>query len=312
MKKWLLLTVLAAVVSAGVALVLERWMAAPRPPGPEAATGAARPIATAHYRCDGGRTIDAEFFGGRTAAVPEPGAPPRPTGSVHLELGDGRTRTLHRTLSADGARYSDGDPSVRGSETLVFWTRGNGAFVLDHGGRKAYAGCVRVAEDPGGLPRVFASGSRGFSIRYPAGWSVDTTYRYTALGPGRAIAGVSFTVPDSLAAGTNLSADSRLSVEEIPGTGRCSADRFLGRGARVQVDTVGGTAYSVGRREDAGAGNRYGETVYALPGTRPCIGVRYFLHWTVLQNYPPGTVRAFDERGLLDRLDAMRGTLVVE
>jgi hypothetical protein len=143
-------------------------------------------------------------------------------------LSDGRAPTLHRTISADGARYSDGDPSVRGSEALVFWSKGNGALVLEYGVQARYTGCVRVADDPGGLPQVYASGSRGFSIRYPAGWAVDTTHRYTALGPGRAIAGVSFTVPDSLAADTNLSADSYLGVEEIPRAERCAADRFLG------------------------------------------------------------------------------------
>ncbi len=337
MKRRVLFAVLALVAAVGVAAGAWLWLgrSGSRARGPEAGASAGRGtavsgsaaangsaaarhlVATAHYRCDGGRTIDADFYrgtpagGARPGAAPEPGAPPRPDGSVRVDLSDGRSATLHQTISADGARYSDGDPSVEGSEALVFWAKGNGALVLEHGLQKRYTGCVRVADDPGGLPNVYASGSRGFSIRYPAGWTVDTTYRYTALGPGRAIAGVSFTVPDSLAAGTNLSADSYLSVEELPRADRCTASPFLGQGARVQVDTVAGTEYSVARRTDAGAGNRYGETVWAIPGTNPCIGVRAFVHWTVLENYPPGAVRAFDEKGLTDTFDAMRGTLVV-
>ncbi len=312
MNRRLLLTAVALLVAAGLAVAAWLWRPGPPPPGPEVGTATKRPIATAHYQCDGGRTIDAAFYAGPDTAPPEPGAPPAPGGSVHLELSDGRAPTLHQTISADGARYSDGDPSVRGSEALVFWSKGNGALVLEHDVQKRYTGCVRVADDPGGLPRVFASGSGGFSIRYPADWTVDTTYRYTALGPGRAIAGVSFTVPGSLAAGTNLSAGSYLSVEDIPGSDHCTADRFLGEGVRDSVRTVGGAEYSVARRTEAAVGNRYGEAVYAIPGTNPCIAVRYFIHWTVLENYPPGAVRAFDERGLTDALEAMRRTLVVD
>jgi len=175
----------------------------------------------------------------------------------------------------------------------------------------ATAGGVEAADDPGGLPDIFVGDSAGFSIRYPAGWTVDSAYRYRALGPGRSIGGVAFTVPGSLARGTNLSRDTRLSVEELPADGACSAERFLPGGASVSVDTVDGMDYSVGRLDDAGAGNRYRETVFALPGTRPCLAVRYFLHWTVLENYPPGAVTAFDEDSVTDGFDAMRRTLVV-
>ena len=288
-------------------------------PGTDGGAGsAAPPSATATYRCDAGQEIRAVFYEVSAAAAAAPAAPdrpPAPAGSARVRLSDGRDVTLHRTLSADGLRYSDGDPSVQDGESLVFWSKGNGALVLEHGREKTYAGCVRVADDPGGLPGAYASGSRGFSIRYPAGWSVDAAYRYTALGPGRSIAGVSFTVPESLAAGTNLAPDTRLSVEELPGavpdTASCAAGRFLGPGAAASDTTADGTDYSVARRTDAGAGNRYRETVWAIPGSRPCLAVRYFVHWSVLENYPPGAVSAFGDEALAGRLDAMRRTLVV-
>ena len=61
----------------------------------------------------------------------------------------------------------------------------------------------------------------------------------------------------------------------------------------------------------AAAGNRYEETVYTLPGTNPCIAVRYFIHYGVFQNYPAGTVREFDQQALLASFDAIRHTLVI-
>ena len=168
-----------------------------------------------------------------------------------------------------------------------------------------------VAVDPGGLPQLFQSDSPGFSIRYPSGWTADTAHRYQALGPGRDITGVSFTIPASLAEGSNLSAGSYLSVEEIQRTDGCTADLFLPKGTAASEETLDGTPYSVGRMTEAAVGNRYDETVYAIPGTNPCLAVRYFIHWTVMENYPPGVVTAFDRDSLLHRLDAIRRTLVI-
>jgi hypothetical protein len=68
--------------------------------------------------------------------------------------------------------------------------------------------------------------------------------------------------------------------------------------------------YSVASSTGAAAGNRYDETVYALPGTNPCIAVRYFIHYGVIENYPAGTVRAFDEAALRSEFDAIRRTLI--
>ena len=62
------------------------------------------------FSCDGGRTLDAVFR-------------PAPADSVDLRLGDGRTLSLPRALSADGARYAAPDGSA------VFWNKGRSALL---------------------------------------------------------------------------------------------------------------------------------------------------------------------------------------
>lgn len=316
MKKNILIVLAVAIVALGGWYIAEHpaVQAPTTQPSASSTQSADQPIATAHYQCDGGKTIDAAFYNGPS----KPGTadtPPVPGGSVKLSLSDGRAMTLAQTISADGARYSDGDPMTQGSETFVFWGKGNGALVLENNEQKSYIGCIAVAPDPGNLPQVYESGSDGFSIRYPSGYTANPSYAYQELGPGKDIHGVSFTIPQATAAGTNLGQDSYVSVEELPQAKQCSADLFLGQGmdgTNVTTVTDGGTEYSVASSTGAGAGNRYEETVYALPGTNPCIAVRYFIHYSVIENYPPGAVVAFDHQALTDQFAAIRRTLTID
>lgn len=124
--------------------VMTKYVRSPQIETPTA-TSSSGPIATAHYTCDGGKSIDAEFYQG--AAVPSvAGQPPVPGGSVHVVLSDGREMTLKQTISADGVRYSNGDPSIKegqpGAETFVFWSKGNSALVQENGSQAAYANCM--------------------------------------------------------------------------------------------------------------------------------------------------------------------------
>ncbi len=280
---------------------------------PSPATIAApMPIAIASFQCDGGKAMHAAFFKGETRPATIPGGPPTPGGSVLLALDDGRTMTLKQTISADGARYSDGDPMVEEGETFVFWSKGYGALVLENNEQKTYVGCIEVADDPGNLPQAYESGSAGFSIRYPDGFTVDPKFQYQEFGPGKEIAGVKFTVPTALAEGTNLSQDSYLSVEEIPNSQTCVASMFLPSGEKKIVSreiTDGDMTYSVASSTDAAAGNRYEETIFAFPGTNPCIAVRYLVHYGVFENYAPGMVKEFDREALLHIFDDMRHTM---
>lgn len=257
------------------------------------------------YLCRDKKTIDASFYQG-TPKPQEAGMPPIPSGSVAISLSDGRSMTLPQTISASGIRYANAD------ESFMFWGKGNGAFVLENN-VQTFVGCVALAKDPGGLPQTYADGTKGFSIRYPAGYTLDTSYVYQELGPGKDISGIKVVIPPAAASGTNLSSfDTGVSVEEIPNAGACKAELFVYRDQSSQPVTEGDTTYSVASTNGAGAGNFYEEQVWAIPDTNPCIAVRYFIHSMNIGNYTPGAVREFDKTALLNQFDQIRRSLILQ
>lgn len=267
-------------------------------------TESTAPVASVTYSCDAGKTVDAVYYEGKTIPAATPDTPPTPGGSVKLSLSDMRSFTLHQTISASGVRYATAD------ESFVFWNKGNTASVAE-AGKTPYT-CIEVSPDPGGLTQVYESGARGFTIRYPETFSMNEAYAYQAFGPGKDISGVKFGISPALAEGTNLSSDSYLSVEQIPGQSNCNADLFLYAPAASSTEvTEDGTTYSVATTSDAAVGNRYEETVYTIPGTNPCIAIRYFVHYAAIENFPDGSVKAFDKATLISQFDAIRKTLVI-
>lgn len=158
------------------------------------------------------------------------------------------------------------------------------------------------------------------SIVVPSDYKIDSSYIYQALGPGKDILGTKFTIPDSIATGTNLSNDSYISLEQIPLSNsttttsselqKCSASLFLNPGVKPTSVVDSGITYSFASSSDAGAGNRYDETVYAVPGTNPCIAVRYFIHYGAFENYPEGSIVKFNEQEIINKFDKIRQTLI--
>lgn len=161
------------------------------------------------------------------------------------------------------------------------------------------------------LPVYYESKQYAFTIRLPEGYAVNESYSYDQLGPDRRINGVKFNVPASETRGTNLSTDSYISVEQLPNEKQCTADKFLDR-AELSLLSEGKWRYSVGTMLGAGAGNRYQETVYAILDAHTCMAVRYYLHSTVVENYPEGVVRSFDEKRIVSEFDAIRRSLTLE
>ena len=133
-------------------------------------------ITTVSYICNAGKTINASFYDNPTTTTVKPGERPVPTGSADIKLDDGREMTLEQTLSADGARYANPD------ESFVFWSKGNGALVLENNEQKSFIGCVSIKSDPGGLSEVYQDGQLGLSIRYPSDYTLKTDYKYQEFG----------------------------------------------------------------------------------------------------------------------------------
>lgn len=88
------------------------------------ATAAPSPPATirAMFACSEGKSIDATFHNGKQS-------------SVDLVLSGGRTLTLPQARSGSGARYANRD------ESIVFWNKGDTAF-LEEKGKTTYADCA--------------------------------------------------------------------------------------------------------------------------------------------------------------------------
>jgi hypothetical protein len=88
--------------------------------------------------------------------------------------------------------------------------------------------------------KTFANADIGFSVRHPAGYTVDTSYR-PDVGDMR---GVSFAVPDSYTSGTNL-LQASVAIERAKDASACSAKVVLPDAANVRDVAENGMAYSV-------------------------------------------------------------------
>lgn len=275
----------------------------------ETATG------NAMYICDGGKSINAVFYDKKSSIYINSVGAPMPEGKAQIALNDGRSFSLPQTVSPEGVRYALGD------ESFVFWTNGNKAVISEKDMPNNYVGCIRIANQLSGtnLSRVYVDSKAGFSLRLPNtdishqdGYLANNAYQYRALGAGKEISGVNFSIPASMARGTNLSQDTYVSVEWLPGLHECSASSFFGGKGVVNLSlTENNTAYSFASMTDAGAGNRYEEMVYAILGTSPCVAMRYFIHYTAIGNHEPGTVKEFDKGALLALFDQIRHSLVI-
>jgi hypothetical protein len=156
----------------------------------------------------------------------------------------------------------------------------------------------------------YASTTMGITIKYPQGYIVDEKHANTSVSPTKPILGVRFTIPAQVATGTNLSADSYLSVEQLPRATACTGDIFISANVKAIPVTDGTVSYSVATSSEAAAGNRYDEYLFALSGSKPCTAVRYYIHSTAIGNYPVGSVREFNQQALLAEFDAIRQSLV--
>jgi hypothetical protein len=170
----------------------------------------------------------------------------------------------------------------------------------------AASNTVQTGVGKGG--RTYSNTAFAFSAFIPEGFSIDESYFNYTLGPGKEIPGISFTIPASMAAGTNLSAETRLSVEVLSRAACVPADFILTKSKGTPI-TVGANSYVYATSAGAGAGNRYEESVYVTKLRETCYGVRFFIHSTALENYEPGTRKAFDREAVTAKFKEIMGSL---
>lgn len=150
-----------------------------------------------------------------------------------------------------------------------------------------------------------------YQLQYPQGYTLNTEYVYDQFGQAKLIHGISLTIPPQMATGTNLGSDTRLSLEQLPRAKNCTGDIYINADVKATKMSENGSEYSLASTTGAGAGNRYEEVVYALVGSSPCTAVRYFIHYSAIENYPAGAVREFDRVQLMAEFDQIRRSLSV-
>lgn len=141
---------------------------------------------------------------------------------------------------------------------------------------------------------LYESVSGRFSVSY----SDDLTPATSSPRNDQFGDGIAFIFPESLTQGTNLSADSRISIEEKTAA-ECLPTSFvaqpmIGDDDAIKTETIGSNTYSTFGFSDAGAGNRYDTSIYSVAKGGQCYGIQLFLHSTNIGNYDPGTVTEFD------------------
>jgi|GEM_PF-654432 len=153
MKKNIILIIFVLIILAGAGIwYINKGNKSPAPSQPPSL------VAQATYFCNGNKTINAAFYKGEVKPV-KPGQPPIPSGSVKLVLSDGRNFDLPQTISADGSRYVNGD------ESFVFWSKGDGALVLENNVEKNYTGCT--TKNPTADWKTYQDQQNGVSFQYP-------------------------------------------------------------------------------------------------------------------------------------------------
>jgi len=151
-----------------------------------------------------------------------------------------------------------------------------------------------------------------YSVKYPSDFVLNAQYAYDLFGPNKLINGVKVTIPSAMATGTNLSADTYLSIEQLPRAKKCTGDIYLTASVVARTITEGGVDYSFASSTGAAAGNRYEEQVYALATSSPCTAVRYYIHSSGIENFVEGAVQEFDKEALLTSFDKIRQSLVLQ
>lgn len=230
------------------------------------------------------------------------------TGSVALTLSDGRSLSLPQMMSGSGARYEATTTGV----DIFFWNKGDNAFISENEAT-TYVDCTAahvVSSDVSGYD-VYSDQSKSFSFTFPTDFSIaGSAVGYTqdwsvnATTSGMVLAHIE--VPKSFEAGTNFG-DARFTVgtsADPSAIAECLTSPKGNYGSTTPV-TMNGVPFTKITFTGAGAGNRYDTTSYRAVRGNQCYAVEYTIHYGVIENYPVGTVKEFDEARVQSALEKM-------
>lgn len=278
-----------AIVALIVLVGLVYWFTGFKSPAP-AGNGSTTSPQTATFYCAQNKTIQATFA----------------SSSVALMLSDGRSLTLPHAVSGSGARYEA--TSTAGVDT-VFWNEGDNAFLTE-GNTNTFDECTaaKVADSDAPGYETYQDQGDTFTFAFPSNFSVTGTepgytpgWSAPATTSGQILAKIY--VPQSYEPGTNFG-DAWFTVGTSADPSAVSTCLQTLSGAQATTTSnIGGVTFTKVLFGGAGAGNRYDTTSYRAVRDDMCYAVEYTVHYAVLENYPAGSVKAFDEAKVTAALD---------
>jgi hypothetical protein len=75
---------------------------------------------------------------------------------------------------------------------------------------------------------------------------------------------------------------------------------------------INGVSFTKSEGGGVGAGNIYEQVYYRAVRNGTCYEVTYFIHYTNIGNYEPGTVKEFDHTALIEKFDQILSSLVLK
>lgn len=243
------------------------------------------------YYCADSETIRATFSGTK----------------VKLTLSDGRILNLRQSLAQTGIRY---EGVIEGNSVVLAGEGYN--LSLSEGGQITYRSCTAAkinSNDTSGMS-TYTDSARTFSFTFPSGLQPAGTdpgyligWSTLATSPGTILARVM--IPRTYMPYTNF-ADARFTIGmsvDSASVAECVQPRLgtIADGSgRLALPTFTKITFA-----SAGAGNIYETTSYRALHDNACYSIEYTIHYTQLDNYPAGTVTAFDKQKLVTMLDEM-------
>lgn len=76
--------------------------------------------------------------------------------------------------------------------------------------------------------------------------------------------------------------------------------------------TINGVSFTKSEGNGVGAGNIYEQTYFRTAHNDTCYEITYFIHYTNIGNYEPGTTKEFDHAALIQKFDQILSTLVLK